>query len=114
MDAAIAWVGILPAAINGPPASRVADANGAVQEFSQTTTPATLSFSIASARCTTSGQDLGDLGLQAEQLAHLVLGEVVELERLDGAVGVLVHDQQVEHADGPGLDEQGELGRDPT
>jgi hypothetical protein len=29
------------------------------------------------------GQDLGDLGLQAEQLASLVLVEVVDLECLD-------------------------------
>ena len=50
IDAMIAWIGILPVAISCPPARRAAEANGAAQMFSQTSTPAVLPFSIASAR----------------------------------------------------------------
>jgi hypothetical protein len=54
------------------------------------------------------GEDLGDHGLERPQLVDAV--EVVDLEGFDGAVGVLLDDEQVEQSDRARVDQGRQLG----
>ena len=69
-------------------------------------TPAVLPGSIAAASCADVflGQQFRQLGLDCLQLSEL--GDVGELHRLDGTVGVFGEDQYVDHADDSGVDQR--------
>jgi hypothetical protein len=99
----MAWIGMRPVATSWPPARRIADANGAAHEFSQTNTPAMLPGSIASAIAATSSSASSSATFECAELPDLTVVEVGQLERLVRSVGVLAHDEQVEHAHEPAL-----------
>src|SRR5205823_5404927 len=52
-------------------------------------------------------EELSELGLDSPKLVDRV--QIVDLDRIDGALAVLGQDQEVEHPDGPRLDEAGKL-----
>ena len=98
-------------AISWPPERRAADANGAAHRFSQISTPAVLPGSIAAARWTTSSSASSSASFGLDRLQLAELGDVGELHGLDRAVLVLGQDQDVDHADGSGVDQREQLFR---
>src|SRR5215218_8650326 len=102
-------MGIRPLAISCPPERRAADANGAAQRFSQTSTPAVLRGSMAAARCSTSSSANSSASWALDGLQLSEFADVGELRRLDGTVLVLGEDQYVDHADRSGVDQREQL-----
>ena len=102
----MAWIGIRPVATSWPPDRRAAAANGAAQQFSQTSTPDGPGLHGRREMLDVFfGEDRGETGLDRSQIVERV--EIVDLHRFDGA-GILAQDQDVEDADRAGVDERSE------
>jgi hypothetical protein len=77
----MAWIGMRPFAMSWPPERRAAEAKGAAQMFSHTSTPAVVPDFIAAARFVTSSSASKPASCLRD--AHLVrVVEVVDLHRV--------------------------------